>query len=200
MVNLLDISELLSIDENSISGAVWSKNFKRHRKGSQFGYLTGNKRYWRQKISNKQYAVHNLIWIKSNGLIPSGYTIDHIDNNGLNNSITNLRLATVLQQLHNRKTWSTAELRGVSKVNGYENYAAYIMYPGKGRIHLGYYKLKEHAAIAHDIAATILFVKSNLYKINFKDAFWLNRETKISEKVLYKIDAFFKRESSIEAS
>jgi len=37
----------------------------------------------------------------SNGVIPTGFEIDHIDGNSLNNKIENLRLATHTQQAFN---------------------------------------------------------------------------------------------------
>ena len=36
--------------------------------------------------------VHSVVWFLTNGGVPSGYTIDHIDGDKLNNSIDNLQL------------------------------------------------------------------------------------------------------------
>lgn len=190
---LQEISSYVELDSTSPTGAVWAKDFKRHKVGDSFGCKSSDKRYWRQKINDVQYGVHNLIWIKEKGLIPEGLTVDHIDNNGLNNHIENLRLATKLQQLHNRNAWSQAGLKGVGRVKNYENYCAYIMYPKRGRLHLGYYKFAEHAAIAHDIAASIIFNKNTYYKLNYKEGFWLTENSMIKKKVLEKIESFFQK-------
>jgi hypothetical protein len=186
-----ELSYLIEVAPDSPTGARWAVNFKRHTKGSVLGYLTSCKKYWRQKINNKQYAVQNLIWVKLHDSIPKDKTVDHIDNNGLNNNINNLRLANSLEQLQNRRSWSKAKFRGVNKQKNYESYCAYCMYPKYGRVHLGYYKYAEHAAIAHDIAAIILFPENTHYKLNYPEAFWLNESTSISEKVLEKLNAFF---------
>lgn len=187
-------SVLILVDPNSASstGAVWAEDYKKHKKGDVFGYLASDKRYWRQKISNKQYAVHNLIWIKVNGVFSDDETIDHIDRNGLNNNINNLRLAKRVQQLQNRRGWGKSNFRGVSKYKKNKKYIAYIMYPGHGRIHLGYYNFEQHAAIAHDIAATILFPGNEHYKLNYEKAFWLTQDTCIRTIVVDKLSTFLR--------
>jgi len=188
-----EILDKIIVDSTSPTGARWAEGSKRHAEGSPVGYETANKLYWRQKINNKEYAVHNLIWIKQYGSIPDHKTVDHIDNDGKNNLLSNLRLADSLQQLQNRRGWSKEKLRGVSKVKNQNLFTAYCMYPEYGRVHLGYYKYAEHAAIAHDIAATILFSKNKYYKINYPRGFWLKEDTHISEKVLEKLNAFFEK-------
>jgi hypothetical protein len=42
--------------------------------------------------------MHNFIF----GEVPEGYTVDHIDRNGLNNQKSNLRLATKSEQERNK--------------------------------------------------------------------------------------------------
>lgn len=186
-----EILDLVLVDPMSPTGARWAVNHGRHSIGAVLGYETGNKLYWRQKINNKEFAVHNLIWIKENGSIPKNKTVDHIDNNGQNNKIDNLRLANSLQQLQNRRGWSKSKLKGTSKIKNQTLFAAYCMYPKYGRVHLGYYKFAEHAAIAHDIAAVILFNNDEYYKLNYPNAFWLKQSTCISDKVLEKLNVFF---------
>ena len=39
----------------------------------------------------KQIGLHRLIWLLFNGYIPKGHVVDHIDNNSLNNDISNLQ-------------------------------------------------------------------------------------------------------------
>ena len=193
MIKNIRVHELLDINPESPTGATWADDYRSHKKGDTFGYMTTDKKYWRQKINKRQYAVHNLIWEKLYGSIPNTKTIDHIDNNGLNNSISNLRLTDTLGQLQNRRSWGHCKYRGVAKLKKYDNYCAYIMYPKYGRVHLGYYKLQEHAAIAHDIAAVILFSENKYYKINFPEAFWLRENTYISDKVLDKLHYFMEK-------
>ena len=39
----------------------------------------------------RQIALHRIIWLTFNEYIPKGYVVDHIDNNSLNNDISNLQ-------------------------------------------------------------------------------------------------------------
>ena len=50
----------------------------------------------------KKFLVHRLIYEAFNGKIPEGYTIDHIDQNSLNNNIENLQCIT--KQENNAKS------------------------------------------------------------------------------------------------
>lgn len=58
--------------------------------------------YWVVRFGGKPYQVHRLIWEMFNGRIPDGMAVDHRDGDVHNNSIENLRLATILQNNLNR--------------------------------------------------------------------------------------------------
>lgn len=70
--------------------------------------------YRRARVNGKLYSAHHLVWWYHGNTIPNGYQIDHEDENKLNNSIGNLRLATSLQNSFNV---------GLTKCNnsGYKN-------------------------------------------------------------------------------
>lgn len=53
----------------------------------------------------KTISLHRLIWETFNGLVPDNFEIDHIDTNKLNNNITNLRLTSRTQNMHNQITY-----------------------------------------------------------------------------------------------
>ena len=67
-------------------------------------------------VNGKQHRVHRLIWIMLVGEIPDGHQIDHIDGNRANNHISNLRLATRVENGRNAKKRcdNTSGTKGVS--------------------------------------------------------------------------------------
>lgn len=70
------------------------------KKGDIAGCIEQN-RYKRVAINGQRYFVHRIIWIMHNGEIPKNYEIDHIDRNGLNNKLENLRLVTRRENILN---------------------------------------------------------------------------------------------------
>ena len=62
----------------------------------------------------KKFLVHRLVYEAFNGKIPEGYTIDHIDQNKLNNKIENLRWVTKSENRLNLdvKKYSENQRRG----------------------------------------------------------------------------------------
>lgn len=76
-----------------------------------------------------------------------GYYPDHIDNNGLNNQLSNLRKATREQNRANSRPSSSTGYKGVTK--DHNSYRAGITI-NKIYINLGFYKTPEEAARAYD--------------------------------------------------
>lgn len=58
--------------------------------------------YLKIAINKKLYLAHRLAWVLYHGPIPSGVEVDHIDHDGTNNKINNLRLVTSSQNKMNR--------------------------------------------------------------------------------------------------
>lgn len=56
------------------------------------------------KSKTQQFFLHRVIWEYINGPIPKGLEIDHIDRNGLNNKLSNLRCVTKRENLNNTQT------------------------------------------------------------------------------------------------
>ncbi len=57
-----------------------------------------------KRINGKQVKIyqHREVWEKAHGTIPADMQIDHINHDGLDNRLENLRLVTVSQNQHNR--------------------------------------------------------------------------------------------------
>jgi hypothetical protein len=122
-------------------GFLIRKNGKRAASLKTAGTKTCKKKYWFIQINKKAFYCHRLIWIWNYGDIPEGYEIDHIDGDGLNNSLDNLRLANRSQNLQNR-IFNGKYSRGVySNKNGY---SVQIGINGK-KLYVGYYKTLEEA-------------------------------------------------------
>lgn len=73
--------------------------------------------YYETSLNGVSLRVHRVVWEIHNGPIPEGLIIDHKDGNGLNNNISNLRLATYAQNAKNSKKRShnTSGWTGVAK-------------------------------------------------------------------------------------
>jgi len=96
---------------------------------------------------------------------PSNMQVDHIDNNTLNNTRENLRLATKQQNCFNRK-FADREHKGISMMNGL--WHVQITDPiTKKKIHLGNHLDKIEALKEYDIIAKQLH--GEYAKLNFKD-------------------------------
>ena len=65
-------------------------------------------------FGNWYYNLHQVIWYKAYGFIDFKYRIDHTDHNKANNSKTNLRLLTPLENAHNQ----AFDRNFINKVNG----------------------------------------------------------------------------------
>lgn len=114
--------------------------------------------YARRGIKNGCYkttiTMHKEIFSKYNPMYFG--EPDHIDTNGLNNQLNNLRQATDLQQNANRKKLANSKstYKGVSRERG--KFKARIKKDGIEQF-LGYFKEEIEAAKAYDRAAIRLF-------------------------------------------
>lgn len=109
------------------------------------GYL--KREYILVRVGGKQLPAHRIAWTMMYGEIPEDKVIDHIDGNGQNNSIFNLRLASNSQNLQNQrraKNGSFTKLLGVSYYKRNNKFVASIVVNKKLK-HLGYYTTPEEA-------------------------------------------------------
>lgn len=87
----------------------------------------------------------------------SGAIVDHIDGNGLNNQLSNLRICTHSENMRNRLKDSGSLAKGVSMSKSKKNpYFARIMVDGKQKS-LGSFPTVQEAADAYDRAAVFYY-------------------------------------------
>ena len=117
----------------------------RRRSGKKVGIRPGGRGYGQIKISGRSYLAHRIIFLFVHGYLPE--YLDHKDGNKMNNNITNLRPATVQENLRNRprQAHSTSGFTGVNLHNG--KWRAYI-YVDQKQIYLGHFLLKDLAVEA----------------------------------------------------
>ena len=140
-------------------------------KGRKIGEPAGHIRkdgYRSIHINGKHYFTHRLIFLYHHGYLPE--YLDHIDGNSLNNDISNLREATILQNGMNQKKHksyngrqTTSKYKGVSWFKRIEKWEVQIQVNGK-RKRLGYFTSEINAALAYDEVAIKEcgeFVKTN---------------------------------------
>jgi hypothetical protein len=69
-------------------------------------------------IDGRRLYAHRAAWMHANGDIPDGLVIDHINGNGLDNRLCNLRVVTKAANQRNRRTTRNGSLHGVHRNRG----------------------------------------------------------------------------------
>lgn len=112
-----------------------------------------NVTYRKISVHGHQYLAHRLAWLYVYGVWPSG-EVDHINGDGTDNRISNLRDATRAQNATNAPAQKSNKLglRGVHFHPGAGRYRAQICKNLKIR-HLGYFDSPEEAHEAYLAAA-----------------------------------------------
>lgn len=152
MITQQQLKEHLSYDpETGIFLRV--KNAGRFKAGNVLGtrHSTG---YIVIRIENKLYKAHRLAWLYVHGEFPD-LRIDHINRNGCDNRLENLRLVTQKQNSENRSLGknNTSGHPGVDWFPKLRKWRARITVNYKG-LHIGYFTNIEDAVEAYkDYAA-----------------------------------------------
>lgn len=115
--------------------------------GSEVGSEKDNgygKKYRETSIDKKRYQVHRIIWLHVYGYTP--VEIDHIDGNGLNNRLNNLREVTRQGNAKNQRKPknNTSGVCGVGWCKHFQKWKARIGVNGHDTF-LGYFEHKEQA-------------------------------------------------------
>jgi hypothetical protein len=84
------------------NAAAWNGRMAGKRAGHTYKRPNGKDGYIKFSINDVSFSAHRIIWMWHNGAIPDGLQIDHINGNGFDNRIENLRLATIIQNGQNK--------------------------------------------------------------------------------------------------
>lgn len=137
---------------------------------SQFSWHTLNNGYTSyavRKLSPKKGEKKRKVILMHREILgnDSCDTVDHIDGNGLNNTKSNIRIATFSQNSANsKKTKGISKYKGVTWLKKNKKWRAEITIKGKSK-HLGCFTCEEDAAEAYNQAALMVhceFAKLNL--------------------------------------
>jgi hypothetical protein len=148
-----DIKKYLRYDAET-GKIFWKLNKGASKAGNEAGWE--DRFYHRITINRKTYHAHRIAWLLTYGSWPVDQ-IDHINGNGLDNRLENLRAVSSIENLRNQKIPknNTSGTIGVSFDKRKQYYLASIMINGKSK-NLGYFKNKEEA-IAARAAANIKY-------------------------------------------
>lgn len=147
MINLEVANALFRYDADS-GRLFWKIDVMNARAGDEAGTITGKDGYAFYRnivLFGVRYKAHRLIWFMHHGEWPKHH-IDHIDGNGLNNRMENLREATASQNMMNTRLRSdnTSGVKGVSFDKSKGKWHAYININRK-RKNIGYFDTFEEA-------------------------------------------------------
>lgn len=111
-------------------------------KGRKAGRLSSSTGYSDVRCQGKSYKVHNLVWVWHGNQLLDGYEVDHIDNNRNNNSIENLQLLTVSENVRKQQ-----------RVQNPKGCCFYMPCRNRWKVkiatkQIGYYKTEQEAIVA----------------------------------------------------
>jgi hypothetical protein len=152
-----ELSQHLKYDPH-IGVGIWLVKLRNRKRAGTVAGTVGSDGYLRINYKRKIYQAHRLFWFLQTRHDPAHLTIDHIDQNKLNNKFLNLRLANKNQQQHNQSKPlnNISGEKGVCWVKDRQKYKAYIRNNGK-QINLGYYKTFEQAVAVRQAKELELF-------------------------------------------
>lgn len=155
MINQEQLKAILSYEPSTgwFTNLYW-RNYN-SPPGKRTGTLTCGRRYRKISINKVDHYEHRLAWLYVHGIYPK--EIDHINGDGLDNRIDNLRLADRSQNIGNAHyTGGVSGIRGVYASGRDSPWLAQIQVDGRCK-HLGYFDTIEEAYEAYKAAAELYF-------------------------------------------
>jgi hypothetical protein len=140
---------------------LWKEGLRRGKRAGSLRDSQWSRRQVRYTSEDKKtkyvWYEHRIIWSLVHGDIPEGYVIDHIDGDGCNNRIENLRCVTPQINSRNRKlpSTNTSGVMGVNWIKKKRRWRACIHHAGKFTA-LGTYKTFKEAVAARKAAEKVL--------------------------------------------
>lgn len=143
----------------------WVRQWRWHARRIRHNWYASRTQY----TAGQPYTLylHAAIWERHNGPVPEGLLIDHSNRHGLDNRITNLRLAETWQNNVNARARGRSKYRGVCYLRARGRWRARIKLHGVS-YWLGYHDTEEEAARAYDARAVELF--GEFARLNFPHA------------------------------
>lgn len=140
------LKELLHYDPDT-GVFTRAKAVRGHKKGAVAGCDNG-RGYIRIKVDGRYFLAHRLAWLYETASFPEG-EIDHINRNGLDNRIKNLRTVTRSENLLNKGLdhRNTSGVKNVSWDQHREKWVAQVR-RNKKQFNLGRFATKDEAVAA----------------------------------------------------
>ena len=150
---LLEIVPIAPSQFEIQSGLVWKVNRTgTARAGSVAGtkkpsLITPGRFDWQVQVDERAYLVSRLIYLMANGVDPGELTVDHEDQNPMNNNVGNLRLGDDSLQEHNKRPRkdNTSGAVGVCWDKNAKKWRAQLQHE-REKFYLGYHTCKIEAA------------------------------------------------------
>ena len=139
MRRLPSINRLLELFEyNPIDETIKRKRAMGPYKRGSFltPYCNTQRDYSRIRVDKQQYPYHRIKWLLHYGVDPYPYEVDHINNDRLDNRMSNLRLVTIQQNNQNRSIRSDNKSGYIGVFRRGNKWVAHIKH-NNIRYHLG---------------------------------------------------------------
>lgn len=148
------------------SDLLWLNPRANRNKPGDIAGTISKRGYRRVKLDGKMYMAHHLVWLYHTGHLPS--YVDHHNGIPLDNTLSNLRLATHQQNTQNRRANrnSRSKFKGVKWQEKNKKWRAVLRHNGTD-YSLGMFRNEEDAARAYDAKAKELH--KEFARLNFPE-------------------------------